>query len=79
MNKNYIIGALFYLGAGFLVHWVFLGATLDWNSAATFGVVILWPLYLVWQFIIVVFWIIGIAVACFLIYCAYCVITGRSI
>lgn len=77
MNKNHIIWALAWLGAGFMVHWIFLGSALDWNSAATFGVIILWPLYLGWQFLIVVLWVCGIALACFLTYCAYCVITGR--
>lgn len=77
--RLFSFGSLAYLGLGFLIHLIFVGTTIVWSNAFALFVILLWPFYLIWLFMKVLFWIALVAGVCFLIYCAYCKITGRRI
>ena len=38
-----ILGILVYLGIGMVVHVLLIGTELDWQSAATWAVIVAWP------------------------------------
>ncbi len=60
---RYALPSLIYLGFGFLVLYLSGdGAVINWSNPGELAVVILWPFYLIWQFIKIVL-IIALAAA----------------
>jgi len=71
---------LVWLGLGFLVHWVFYGE-MAWTSAFSYAAVFLWPVFLIWELIVIGFWgavyLAAIVTACWLGFAAYQAVDRR--
>ncbi len=79
MNFKLFSGGTFvYLGIGFLVHLIFIGTTIAWNSAFSLFLILGWPFYLFYLALWVIMWIAIACVVGFLIFCAYCYIKDRT-
>ena len=75
--KLFSFGSLAYLGIGFLVHLIFVSTTIVWSNAFALFVILLWPFYLFYLFMWVVFWIAIAAAVFFAVYCAVCFVKDR--
>lgn len=54
-----MIGALGYLGVGFVGHLIVLGTSFDWTNVWTFAVILGWPLAL-WALVLVIGLIVAV-------------------
>jgi len=52
-----LLSIIIYLGFGFLIlYLVGDGSAINWNNPGELALVILWPFYLIWQFLKFVLW-----------------------
>lgn len=72
---KYLVSVAVYCIIGLAIDYGFFvaaGATTAWANPLTYAVMIFWPFILIWQFMIIVFWI---AVVCLVIWMIYMMFT----
>ena len=65
-----ITGALIYLGIGMLLHVLLVGTSLDWQSAATWAVLLVWP-------VVIAAALAAIGLVIFVVISVFLAVTGR--